>query len=112
MLKKSFVLTLAIVLAGLLTFGMAAEEGSWKGWIADENCAKNYERAAAPGHVDCAKSCIGRGAAWAIATSDGHFLLEIEVATAELHLGHEVVIKGELDKEANTIKVASVAKAE
>jgi hypothetical protein len=45
----------------------------------------------------------------ALSTPKGHFLLDVNPALADQHLGHEVVVKGELDTETNTIKVSSVS---
>ena len=88
-----FLAVLAILLIGFSNPGMAYEKGSWTGWIADSNCAKDHERAADAAHAACAKSCVRRGAGWALSTPDGHILLEIEPDKAEEHLGHQVLIK-------------------
>jgi hypothetical protein len=43
-MKKSKVLIWATLLfVASINFGVAADAGSWTGWIADENCAKDYE---------------------------------------------------------------------
>jgi len=105
-------LTLAIVLVtsfGVLSFADDTNSESWQGWIADENCAKNYSKAASASHAGCAKSCVGKGARWALATSDGHFILDLGETAATDHLGSEVVIKGTLSDD--TIKVASISEA-
>lgn len=107
--------TVCVMFAAILVVGFVPliagshHEGSWTGWIADENCAKNYEKAASPGHSGCAKGCVKNGAKWALATKDGHFVLKVDAAKAEGNLGREVTIKGKLDKESNTIKVSSIS---
>jgi hypothetical protein len=111
-MKNSVSLTLAVILMiGLapLVTASSHEEGNWTGWIADENCAKNYEKSASAGHVGCAKGCVKNGAKWALATKDGHFILAVDGASAEENLGREVKVKGKLDKESNTIKVSSIS---
>jgi len=40
---------------------------------------------------------------------DGALILAIEGAEAEQYLGHEVVVKGELDTASNTVTVSSVS---
>ncbi|MFQ5789506.1 MAG: hypothetical protein ACE5JI_03430 [Acidobacteriota bacterium] len=111
-MKKRFVISVAALLvAGLATLGLAREKGSWTGFLADANCAKNYEKAGNAGHAACAKSCLSKGAKWALAMKDGHVLLDIDSTDAEEHLGQEVTVKGELDKESNTVKVGSVSAA-
>ena len=103
--------TLTIILVAFVATPLfAADEGSWQGWIADENCAKNYSKSASASHAGCAKGCVGKGAKWALATEDGAFILDLGEVKAEDHLGAEVVIKGELDDD--TIKVTSVSMAD
>ncbi len=108
-MKKAICLTAAILVVSFSSMAFAGEAGSWKGWIADENCAKSYEKAASAGHVGCAKSCVKNGAKWALATESGAFILEMDGSEAEKHLGHEVTVEGKLHKESKTIKVSSVA---
>ena len=99
-----------IFVAFVATPAFAADEGSWQGWIADENCAKDYSKVASASHAGCATSCVGKGANWVLATEEGAFLLDLGEEKAEDHLGAEIVIKGELDD--NTIKVTSVSLAD
>ena len=99
-----------ILVAFVAAPAFAADAESWQGWIADENCAKNYSKAASASHAGCAKGCVGKGAKWALATEEGAFILDLGAEKAEDHLGAEVVIKGELD--GSTIKVASISMVE
>lgn len=111
-MKRLFGSIIVLALAvGFAAFATAADQGSWTGWIADENCAKNYEKAANAGHAGCAKACVGKGAKWALATQEGHFILDVSKDEAEKHLGHAVTVKGEIDKSNNTIKVSSIDQA-
>ena len=104
--------TLAIVLVtsfGVLSFAADDHSGSWQGWIADENCAKNYSKEPSASHSGCGKGCVGKGARWALATSDGHFILDLGETAATDHLGSEVVVRGTLSDD--TIQVASISEA-
>lgn len=109
-MKGSKVLIWATLLfVASINFGVAADAGSWTGWIADENCAKDYEKSATAEHLACAETCLKRGVKLALSTPEGHFLLDVDPALAQVHLGHEVIVKGELDTQTNTIKVSSVS---
>ncbi|MDA2935380.1 hypothetical protein MYX82_13740 [Acidobacteria bacterium AH-259-D05] len=92
-----------------INFGVAADEGSWTGWIADENCAKDYQKSATQDHAACATRCLARGLKLALSTKEGPFLLDLDTALVDEHLGHEIVVTGELDSLTNTIKVSSVS---
>ncbi len=109
MKKSIFVALIALVVVGFTSFGGAADEGSWTGWIADANCAADYKKSASADHVGCAKMCVKNGGKWALSMPDGALILAIEGAQAEQYLGHEVVVKGELDTASNTITVSSVS---
>lgn len=104
-----FFTVMVLVLAGFTSFGVAADEGSWTGWISDARCAADYAKSATADHVGCAKICIKNGGQWALSMPDGALILEIDAAEAEQHLGHEVVVKGELDTASNTVTVSSVS---
>ncbi len=108
-MRISYCVLTIIFVAFVATSAWAADEGSWQGWIADENCAKNYSKVASASHAGCAKACVGKGASWVLATQEGPFLLDLGEVTAEDHLGAEIVIKGELDDD--TIKVTSISMA-
>ncbi|MEE8348727.1 MAG: hypothetical protein V3R94_04100 [Acidobacteriota bacterium] len=109
-MKKSICFTgIALLFVAFTTFGVAAEEGSWTGWIADQNCAKDYTKAATGSHAACARTCLKRGGKVALSTQEGPFLLDFSASQADQHIGHEVLIKGQLDSTTNTIKVSSVS---
>jgi len=109
MKKFIFLTVMVLVLAGFNSFGVAADEGSWTGWISDARCAADYQKSATADHVGCAKVCIKNGGQWALSMPDGALLLAIDGAEAERYLGHEVVVEGELDTASNTVKVSSVS---
>ena len=104
-----FFTVIVLVLAGFNSFGVAADEGSWTGWISDARCAADYAKSATADHVGCAKICIKNGGQWALSMPNSVLILEIDGAEAEQYLGKEVVVKGELDKASNTITVSSVS---
>ncbi len=109
MKKFIFLPVMVLVLAGFTSFGVAADEGSWTGWISDARCAADYQKSASADHVGCAKICIKNGGQWALSMPDSALILDIDGAEAEQYLGHEVVVKGELDTASNTVKVSSVS---
>ncbi len=109
MKNKLFLTGTGILLVSLATFALAGENGSWTGWISDENCATNYDKSAKPDHAGCVKACVANGGKWALATKNGHFILKVEGTEATNHVGHEVTVKGKLDKESNIIKVSSIS---
>jgi len=61
-----FFTVIVLVLAGFNSFGVAADEGSWTGWISDARCAADYAKSATADHVGCAKICIKNGGQWAL----------------------------------------------
>ena len=103
-----FLTVVALVLAGSTSFGVAADTGSWTGWVSGERCARDYQKSASPDHAGCTQLCVKNGAKWALAMTDGVLILDADSATLEAHLGHEVVVKGELDTGTKTIRVSSV----
>ena len=104
-----FFTVMVLVLAGFTSFGVAADTGSWTGWISDARCAADYQKSATADHVGCAKMCIKNGGKWALSMPDGALILDIDGSEAERYLGQEVVVKGELDTGSNTVKVSSVS---
>ena len=112
-MKWTSVAVAILLLSGFVAFGNASEEnGTWSGWIADEHCGKDYAKVSKAGHQGCAESCVKGGAKWVLATNSAYFILDVGEDDAKKHLGHEVVIAGELDEETNTIKVTAVTAPE
>ncbi len=63
-MKRSKLLIWAtLVVVASINFGVAADEGSWTGWIADERCAKDYKKAATEDHLVCARTHVLSGVA-------------------------------------------------
>ena len=104
-----------LILAVVLGFGLAtlasAEDGTWTGWVTDDHCAAAGAKAA---HADCAAKCVKeKGAHWALYnTADkSMFILSGDDAMMAKMAAHECTVKGTMDKEKKTIKVASMESA-
>jgi hypothetical protein len=116
MLKKMVLCSAACVFAAGLAFAGQADKamsGSWSGIVTDSICgAKN----AGPSGASCTKECVSKkGAKLALydPASKKVFVLDPQ-SKATGHEGHNVVVKGTLDKDSSTIHVTSLtmAKAE
>lgn len=107
-MKKVLILMVALLLLAGFAGLVSAEEGSWTGYISDEACSKDYTKASAEKHVACAKGCVAKGGKWALAMKDGQVLLDVDKDLAEKNLGMQVMVKGTLDMESNTVKVSSI----
>ena len=105
-MKKT--LALLFVLMVPFAFAAAAEEMTFTGWVADEACAKDMEKAATTEHKGCATGCLRGGDNVALAMEGGLHLLDLDSETALEYAAMEVVVMGELDEATNTIKVSSI----
>ena len=101
-------LILALVLFASVAFA-AAEDMTFKGWVADEACAKDFAKAGNAEHKGCATGCLSRGGGVALVSESGFHLLDITNEKAIENLGMEVTVMGTLDEATNTIKVTSIA---
>ena len=104
-------LILALVLFASVAFA-AAEDMTFKGWVADEACAKDFAKAGNAEHKGCATGCLSRGGGVALVSEAGFHLLDITNEKAIEKLGMEVTVMGTLDEATNTIKVTSIAASE
>lgn len=100
-------LILALVLFASVAFA-AAEDMTFKGWVADEACAKDFAKAGNAEHKGCATGCLSRGGGVALVSESGFHLLDITNEKAIEKLGMEVTVMGTLDEATNTIKVTSI----
>ena len=105
-MKKLLILSVALLAS--FAFVAAAEDMAYTGWVADEACAKDFEKAGNEEHVGCATGCLSGGGGVALASPDGFHLLDITNEAALEHLGMEVTVMGTLDEATNTIKVTSI----
>jgi len=101
-------LILALVLFASVAF-VAAEDMTFKGWVSDEACAKDFAKAGNAEHKGCATGCLSRGGGVALVSESGFHLLDITNEKAIENLGMEVTVMGTLDEATNTIKVTSIA---
>ncbi|MCY3745648.1 MAG: hypothetical protein OXH05_05400 [Acidobacteria bacterium] len=104
-------LILALVLFASVAFA-AAEDMTFKGWVSDEACAKDFAKAGNAEHKGCATGCLSRGGGVALVSESGFHLLDITNEKAIENLGMEVTVMGTLDEATNTIKVTSIAASE
>ena len=63
-------LILALVLFASVAFA-AAEDMTFKGWVADEACAKDFAKAGNAEHKGCATGCLSRGGGVALVSEAG-----------------------------------------
>ena len=98
---------LALVL-GAFALTATAEDMAYTGWVADEACAKDFEKAGNEAHKGCATGCLNGGDNVALAMPDGLYLLDITTEKALELLGMEVTVMGTLDEATNTITVTSI----
>ncbi len=111
-MTRKLLLSLSIL---ALAFGVvslaSAEDMAFTGWVADEACAKDYEKSANADHQGCATGCLSGGDNVALVSMDGFHLLDITAEKALEHLGMEVTVMGSLDEATNTISVTSISES-
>jgi hypothetical protein len=113
MLKKIALSAASIIVAAGFAFAGQEDKpasGSWRGTVTDNICgAKN----AGPAGAACTKECVSKkGAKLALydaSTKKVYVLDPQDKATG--HEGHNVVVKGTLDKDSSTIHVTSLTMA-
>jgi hypothetical protein len=104
-ISRMLVLTLAL---GIASYMMAADEGSWTGWVTETHCGAKGDKEA---HKDCAIKCVKeKGAKWALYNPEDKSVtvLSGDEAMMEKMAGKKVKVKGTMDKEKKEIKVASM----
>lgn len=108
-LTTALLLVLSLAIPAALLADHHGEEGSWTGWVTDENCGAKGAKA---DHKACAESCVKRGAKWALynPVDKGTYILSNQKDAAAM-AGQEVMVKGKLDKEKKTIEVTSMEPA-
>lgn len=112
-MKKRMAGILLLAVSLLLPAALVAHddhgEGSWTGWVTDENCGAKGAKAE---HKGCAESCVKRGARWALYNpADKEIYILSNQKDAAAMAGQEVTVKGTLDKETKTIEVTSMEAA-
>ncbi len=106
-MKKVFVV---IVLLAVASIGLAADAGTWTGWVTETHCG---EKGANAGHASCAVRCVKeKGAKWALWDPATKQLYELSnAADAEKMAAQEVTIQGTMSEDKKSISVASMAPA-
>jgi hypothetical protein len=101
---------LAIVLLMLATTASAAEVTT-KGWFADEGCARGRAKSGiyAANNPECALKCVKGGAKLVFISEDQKAIWVVDNPEENVgHIGEYVSMRGTLDDDAKTVKVASV----
>ena len=103
-------LRLAAVVAGSLFVGalaLAAESGSWTGYITDAKCGV---KGAHEGAEECAAKCVKEGAKLVFVNDADKKVYVIDAQDKVAgHAGHHVTVKGSVD--GDTLKLESVEMA-
>ena len=76
-MKKLLILSIALLASFAFVAAAGAEDMAFTGWVADEACAKDFEKAGNEEHVGCATGCLSGGGGVALASPDGFHLLDI-----------------------------------
>ncbi len=110
-MRKSLtrILVVALVLSAA-TFALAADMGTWTGWITDTACAA---KGASASHAECATKCVKeKGAKWALynEADKSVWVLSDQDGAAKM-AGKQVTVKGTADKDKKTITVSSMEPA-
>jgi Protein of unknown function (DUF5818) len=98
------------LIVGAATFALAADMGTWSGWITDTACAA---KGASASHAECATKCVKeKGAKWALYNSADKsvWVLSDQEGAAKM-VGKEVTVKGTADASTKTITVSSMEPA-
>ena len=103
-LTAAVTLTLSALAAG------GADEREFKGYVTDDMCgAEHMMEGMNP--KECADECVGMGAAYALyVPSDEKVYAADAPEKLKAFAGEDVVVKGELQADGKTIKIASVAR--
>ncbi|MFN3325504.1 MAG: DUF5818 domain-containing protein [Bryobacteraceae bacterium] len=99
-MKKLFVVLSSF---SLLTFGAMAAE--LKGTISDAKCGAAHADASEKS-MKCVAGCVKGGQAPVLVTEDGKVLKISDAAKVQEHLGHKVIVTGNVD--GDTVKIDSV----
>ena len=103
-MKKLLVVLLMLTL--VLVLAAAAKDASVNGWVTDAKCGVKGTSAA---HEACAKKCLGAGEKMAFVPDGTQDVLIVDNPDSlKGHEGHHVTVKGDINKDKNTIHVDSV----
>lgn len=103
-----FTATVALGLSTLVA-GMT-EEREFKGYVTDDMCGAEHMMEGMNAK-ECADECVGMGAAYALYVPDDKKMYAVNAPEKlKAFAGEDVVVKGELQADGETIEIASVAK--
>ncbi len=89
----------------LALFAMSAFAGTWKATVSDAKCGKAHAEPTEKS-IKCVNACVKGGGAPVLLTEDGKILKIADASKVADHLGHKVVVTGEL--EGDTVTIESV----
>jgi len=104
--------TLALCLA---TAAAADKTVTWTGWFSDYGCASGRVRSGiiAPTNPECAKSCIGKGAAAVFISEQAKAIFTVKDYPGVIDdLGYHVEVEAKVDERAKTISIVKVTRHE
>jgi hypothetical protein len=95
------------LLVGAASFALAADMGSWSGWITDTDCGA---KGASASHASCAAKCVkDKGAKYALYNpADKSVWVLSDQDEAAKMAGKMVTVKGTADTAKKTITVSSM----
>lgn len=101
-----------VVLTALFVFPAFSSDktkpATWSGTISDSNCGAKHASDANP--AACARSCIQKGASYALVSGENVYILKGgDNAALDKLIGEKATVAGSLD--GNTIEVSSVQPA-
>jgi len=89
-----------------------AEEKELKGYVTDDMCAAEHMMEGM-NDKECADECVKMGAVYALFVPDeAKMYLADDPKKLEPYAGEDVVVKGTVSADGNSIQVASIRKAE
>lgn len=99
---KKYLMLLLVV--SCFTVAYALDKGKWTGFISDENCGKKENMKE---HSSCAKTCVKGGAKPVLVVGEKIYAISNPEKVGDL-VGEEVIITGNLTKDAIEIKTIKV----
>ena len=92
---KKFVLMTSV-------FAVSALAGEFKGTVVDSKCGANHADGSEKS-MKCAQACVKKGAAPVLASGEKVYKFS-DAAKITDHVGHKVVVDGELEGDTITVK--------
>jgi hypothetical protein len=99
--KVVFVIGLILFVGGLVS--IAAEKGTWTGWLSDAKCAANGAKAS---HKGCSIKCVEGGQAVVFVAEDKKVYKLQGADKVKSMVGDKVLLSGSMDGDAITVESA------